>query len=186
MSDLTAYLPLELPGYCIREYDDADAAGLCRLGASDQVWRQLGDDFPHPYTPADAAAWLDKVASQDPTTHFAIAGPDGFCGGIGILIHHDPCTAHDAELGFWLGRPHWNRGLGTAAVRAFTAWARAAFHLHRVSARVLATNPASARVLRKCGYRHEGTLREAIRKEGHLHDLLLFSHLARDGLVEKK
>jgi [ribosomal protein S5]-alanine N-acetyltransferase len=185
MSDTTAYLPLELAGYCIRDYDDGDIDGLCRLGSSEHVWRHLGDGFPHPYTRADAEAWLDKIATQDPVTHFAIAGPDGFCGGIGVLLHDDPCLAHDAEIGFWLGRPYWNRGLGTAAVRAFTAWARAAYRLHRLSARVFATNLASARVLRKCGYQHEGTLRLAARKEDRYLDVLLFGHLPQDGLTER-
>lgn len=185
MNELPAVLPLELPGYSIRDYTEDDVEDLCRLASSDQVWRQLGGAFPHPYTRADAWAWLDRLAHQDPTTHFAIAGPDGFCGGIGLLLHADPCRAHDAELGFWLGRPYWHRGLATAAVRAFTAWARAAFGLHRLSAQVLASNPASSRVLQKCGYRHEGTLRGAFRRDGRDHDLLLYGHLPGDGLTPK-
>jgi [ribosomal protein S5]-alanine N-acetyltransferase len=185
MPDPKANLPLELPGYYIRDYTVADIDDLCRLGSSDQVGRHLGGSFPHPYTADDARIWLAKVAAQDPVTHFAIAGPEGFCGGIGVVLRDDPCTAHDGEIGFWLGRPYWNQGLGTAAVRGFTAWARAAFRLHRLSARVFATNAASARVLQKCGFRLEGTLRLAARKEDRYVDLLLFGHLLQDGLTEK-
>ena len=184
MADLTAKLPLELAGYYIRDYDESDIEGLCRLGSNDQVWRHLADGFPHPYTREDAQAWLEKLAAQDPRTHFAIGGPDGFCGGIGARLLDDPCTAHDAEIGFWLGRPHWNRGSarppsvhsppGRARPSGYTACRPGLRHEPRVR-----------RVLRKCGYQHEGTLRLAVRKEGRYVDLLLFGHLPQDGLTEK-
>jgi RimJ/RimL family protein N-acetyltransferase len=190
MTERPVRLPLALPGYCIREHHENDADGLCRLASSDAVWRHLGARIAHPFTPDDARSWLARIASADPVTRFAIAGPEGvgpegFCGGIGIDLHQDPSTAHDGEIGFWVGRPYWNRGLGTAAVRAFTAWARAAYGLQRLSARVLATNVASARVLLKCGYRCEGTLRLAVRQDEGPVDLLLFGHLASDGLTER-
>ncbi len=129
MPDPTANLPLELAGYCIRDYVESDIEGLCRLGSSDQVWRHLGDAFPHPYTREDAEAWLEKLAAQNPRTHFAIGGPDGFCGGIGARVLRRPL--HGArrgnrvlarptllEPGSRHGRRPWVHRLGTRGIPA--------------------------------------------------------------------
>jgi len=173
------FLPLEIPGHCIREYRDEDVAAMCRLGSHVDVWRQMGDAFPHPYTEADAHDWLDTVAHQDRLTCFAIAAPDGLCGGIGLTLQADTVYAHDAEVGYWVGKPYWNRGIATAAVRAFTAWSQASFQLDRLTARVFAGNEASMRVLEKCGYVREGTQRRMVRKQGRVLDLHLFGWLAQ-------
>ncbi len=175
-------LPLESPGFRIREYREDDAENIVRLGGNYQIWRHLGDAFPFPYTHEKALAWLHEVAAQDPTTCFAIADPENrLCGGVGVMLKSEPNYAHDGEIGYWLGRQYWNQGIATAAVRAFTAWVRAAYGLQRVSARVFATNTASARVLQKCGFRLEGTLRQGVRKEDRYLDLLVFGHLPGDG-----
>jgi RimJ/RimL family protein N-acetyltransferase len=85
--------------------------------------------------------------------------------------------AGTAEIGYWLGEPFWGRGIATAAVAAFTAHAFADLGLRRVFARVLEWNPASARVLEKCGYALEGRLRRSALKDGKVADELLYARL---------
>ena len=67
-----------------------------------------------------------------------------------------------AELGYWLGEPFWGRGLATAAVRAVTRHAFAAFPLERVFALPFGPNRASQRVLEKAGFRREAYLRSRL------------------------
>ena len=66
---------------------------------------------------------------------------------------------HQVELGYVLGRAHWNRGYMTEAARALIDWALAQDGVYRVWASADVDNTASARVLEKCGMRHEGVLR---------------------------
>ena len=88
---------------------------------------------------------------------------------------------HGAELGYWLGRRHWNQGRMTRVVGAYAPWVMRALSLHRLQATVLDSNEASARVLLKNGFVEEGVLRRAVFKRGRLHDLRMFA-LTREGL----
>ena len=55
--------------------------------ASDHdVWKNLSDHFPHPYTMADAEAWVAQQSGVDPAKHFAICDPQGPIGRIGLTF----------------------------------------------------------------------------------------------------
>ena len=49
-----------------------------------RVWRNLRDEFPHPYTAADADRWIRQATESSPQTHFAIAIEDEADGWIGL------------------------------------------------------------------------------------------------------
>ena len=52
------------------------------------------------------------------------------------------------EVGYWIGREYWGRGVATAALALFVEHDRA----RPLYARVATHNPASVRVLEKCGF----------------------------------
>jgi RimJ/RimL family protein N-acetyltransferase len=54
----------------------------------------------------------------------------------------------DVEVGYWLARPHWGRGVATAALAAFLAEEKR----RPLVAHVAVHNPGSHRVLEKCGF----------------------------------
>ena len=85
-----------------------------------------------------------------------------------------------AELGYWVGVAHWNRGYATEAARALLAYAFGPLALHRVEAHHFARNPASGRVMQKAGMRHEGTHRGAVLRWGRFEDLESYAVLAGD------
>jgi len=105
-----------------------------------------------------------------------IAGIMAAVGGIGFELQED-VFRRSAALGFWLGEPYWGRGITTAAVKAVTAHAFAAFDLCRLFAHVYERNAASMRVLEKAGYMCEARLRRAATKDGRTFDLYLYSML---------
>lgn len=84
---------------------------------------------------------------------------------------------HSAELGYWLGRRYWGRGIMTAVIRAFAGAAMDAFDLHRLYATVYEGNPASERVLAKAGFSREGVQKSAVIKRGRLLDLIVYTIL---------
>ncbi len=160
----------------LRPWAAADAPALQRHADDREVWRNLRDRFPHPYTAADAELWLAWVMAQQPCTHWAIAVDGEAGGGIGFTLGED---VHErmAEVGYWLGRRFWGRGIATEALCAVTSHAFAAYDLERVEAHVFGWNAASVRVLEKAGYAREGCLRRAVVKDGEVTDLLIYGIL---------
>lgn len=171
-------MELDLGSCTLRSWRSGDEDSLVRHADDRDVWINLRDRFPHPYTRDDARAWLRLVADSTPETNFAVAVAGEAVGGIGITLQDD-VSRRSAEIGYWLGRSYWGRGIATAAVRALTDWAFAHFDLCRLYAGVFEWNPASARVLEKAGYVLEGRLRRSVTKDGRTIDQLLHA-LVRD------
>ena len=67
----------------VRSWRRGDEASLVRHANNRNVWINLRDRFPHPYTSDDAARWMARVLVERPETSFAIAVGDGAVGGIG-------------------------------------------------------------------------------------------------------
>ena len=140
------------------------------------VWRNLLHRFPHPYTEADAEAWFSQLAAIPEPTHWAIEVEGEAVGGIGVDLG-EGVFARSGHLGYWLGEAYWNRGIMTAAARACADHAFAAFEVARLDALVFEWNPASMRVLEKCGFVREGVLRRSLFKDGQRIDGVLYARV---------
>jgi RimJ/RimL family protein N-acetyltransferase len=162
----------------VRSWEWRDRDAIVRHANNRDVWINLRDRFPHPYTNTDARNWLESVVGIAPETNFAIAVDDEAVGGIGYTIQHD-VDHRSAEIGYWLGQDFWGRGIATEALIAVTDYAFANHDLCRLYAHVFAWNPASARVLEKAGYQFEGRLRKSVTKNGQTIDQLMYA-MVRD------
>ena len=161
-------------GVCIlRPWRATDLEPLVRHANNRNVWVTLRDRFPYPYTEDAGREWLAAAAAQDPPGALAITVAGEALGGIGIIPGAD-VNRHTGELGYWLGESHWGRGIATAAVSHFVPWAARTFGLVRVFADVFETNPASMRVLEKCGFTREGVLRKHALKDGRYLDQIVY------------
>lgn len=125
----------------IRSWSSADAAALVKY-ANNRSGSTCARE-------AGAAAFLEMVGRQSPTTFFAIATQEEAIGGIGISINRD-VHGLTAEMGYWLGEPYCGKGLMTEAVAQFTEYAFE--YLLRIYAEPYAGNANSCRVLEKAGY----------------------------------
>lgn len=99
-------------------------------------------------------------------------------GSIGF-VWYSPLN-RSAEIGYSLARPCWNHGLATQALAAASRAAFAGLPLNRLEAQHDVRNPASGRVMEKCGFRKEGLLRSRIFNKGELVDVVLWSLLRSD------
>ena len=100
-------------------------------------------------------------------------------GGIGLELGRD-IERRSAEIGYWLGEAFWGKGIATDAVRAMTGYGLEVLDLTRVFAVPFASSSASIRVLEKCGYIREGTMRRSAIKGGVVIDQVLYDLTDQD------
>ena len=82
----------------LRALETGDVASLARHGNDREIWRNLRDRFPHPYTESDAAVYIALVAGQQPRMSFGIC-VDGVAIGSISLMPGDDIERKSAEIG---------------------------------------------------------------------------------------
>jgi RimJ/RimL family protein N-acetyltransferase len=153
----------------------ADKPALVRHADNREIWRNLWDAFPHPYTDADADRWLSFAAADpSPQGTYAIEVA-GEAAGTLSLERREDVERYSAEIGYWLGESYWGRGIVSEAVGRVTAAALAEPDLVRVFAPVFAWNRRSMRVLERNGFVREGVLRRAGYKDGVVLDRVVYA-----------
>ncbi|MBK6937318.1 MAG: GNAT family N-acetyltransferase [Chitinophagaceae bacterium] len=153
----------------IRRWKNEDLGSLVFHANNINVWNNVRNYFPHPYTEENGKAWLDKVVEPEPVINMAIDVDGEAVGGIGLILNGD-VYIKSAEIGYWLGESFWGKGVTTEAVRQMTEYAFYYFDLVRIYAEVFESNKASMRVLEKNGYYLEGVRRKAVFKSEKLMD----------------
>jgi RimJ/RimL family protein N-acetyltransferase len=128
-----------------------DAKAIAML-ANDRRVAENTARIPHPYTLADAEAFVAWANSPQGETAFVVMREDVLVGGCGIGGPHGEAP----ELGYWLGVPFWGNGYATEAVRAVIDYAFGTLGHDFINAGARVTNPASRRVLEKCGFQWTG------------------------------
>ena len=141
-----------VPGVRLRRLTPADAAALA-AGLNDLEVSKNLVAVPHPYGPKDAAVFLKGPA----------ASPHMLCAGLWVEDSFAGCVAIDAtagfpELGYWLVRAHWGRGIVSAATRAIVDLAFGATRIEKIVSGHFVDNAASAAVLRKLGFKPAGVV----------------------------
>lgn len=160
----------------LRPWRSGDEEALARHANNRKIWRNLLDRFPHPYTLDDAYAWIgERVLDKPPVKNFAIIVGGEPAGGTGFDILPDNHRV-TARAGYWLGEPFWGQGIMTEAFALLRDYVFAVFsEIHRMEATVYEWNPASMRVLEKCGFTREARMRKACVKDGKVIDLYLYA-----------
>ena len=165
---------LECEKSVIREWARSDKPALVRFANNRNIWRNLAHIFPHPYTDADADGWFSFLAGMPEPTSWAIEVDGLAVGSVGVRLGQG-IFVKTAEFGYWLAEPYWGRGIMTDAVKTVSRHAMRRFGLIRLEAPVFEWNPASMRVLEKCGFVREGVLRASALKDGQVIDRVLYA-----------
>lgn len=144
----------------LRPFEPADAAAVRRLADNRAVSRTTLN-LPHPYPPGTAEKWIAgqrRSWELRSSASYAITlAENGMLLGTITLSWINRTLA---ELGYWIGEPHWNRGYCSEATRALIEFAFANFEFSKIIAEHLQANPASGRVMQKAGMRHAGSRRK--------------------------
>ena len=111
--------------------------------------------IPHPYRAADAEDFI-ATANLSGEAVFLIALRTGARKQIIGACGFTQVDRHPPELGYWLGVKHWGKGYATEAVRAMIDHVFTDLDCQAIQSAARVTNPASRRVLEKCGFQWTG------------------------------
>ncbi|HUI05830.1 MAG TPA: GNAT family N-acetyltransferase [Verrucomicrobiae bacterium] len=165
----------------LRPFELSDAPRV-KLLAGDREIAATTARIPHPYEPGMAEAWIgthQEDFEKGTAVNFAITLKDTseLMGAIGLIVNRDH---ENAEMGYWIGKPYWNRGYCTEAARAVLQYAFDELRLNRVFAHHFSHNIASGRVMQKLGMRHEGRRRQHVKKWGQFIDSEMYGILRNE------
>jgi ribosomal-protein-alanine N-acetyltransferase len=165
---------IDCAGCAVRDWVGSDKTSILRFANNRKIWRNLTHGFPHPYTGADAERWFDLLEGMPEPSHWAIEADGQAVGGVGVTLR-DGIYAKSGLFGYWLGEEYWGRGIMTQVVKVVAPYAMSRFGLVRLQSPVFAWNPASTRVLEKCGFVREGVARAGVFKDGQVVDEVVYS-----------
>ncbi len=128
-----------------------DAKAVATL-ANDRRIAENTARIPHPYKMVDAEKFIGGANKTEGEAVFLITLRDGAVIGAGGVVLHEEMP----ELGYWLGVPYWGKGYATEALHAVIDYAFTDLDHAALQAGARVTNPASRRVLEKCGFQWTG------------------------------
>ncbi len=138
----------------------ADAAAIAERLADRRI-AEMAATIPYPYRLADAHAFIEKVADDGPdaATFLAFSADGALVGCCGFRGEENGET----HIGYWVGVPFWARGFATEMARAVIDHGFAVTDNARLWGNCRIVNPASRRVLEKCGFQYRGeTMRPSL------------------------
>jgi RimJ/RimL family protein N-acetyltransferase len=148
---------LETERLRLRAPHRGDVAALAML-ANDRRIAECTSRIPHPFGVAEAEQFIDSVNRRAGEICFAVTLDDALIGCCGIDSREE-----GPEVGYWLGLPFWGRGFATEAVRAAIDYAFGELDYAVLQSGARVSNPASRRVLEKCGFQWTGVRLSRIR-----------------------
>lgn len=160
--------------FLLRPWRLEDLPSLVNYANDPGISGNLTDAFPHPYTEEHGRRFIDMAMAHDPLRIFCIEVDGEAAGGIGVHPQSDIMRLN-AELGYWLARPHWGKGIITRAIPQAVAHGFEAFDIQRIYARPFGRNIASQRVLEKCGFTLEARFQGTLIKNGVVEDELVYA-----------
>ena len=156
----------------LRSYTKEDAKQLAKIANEEGITKNLMNIFPYPYSLTDAINFIE-FAIANPKRIYAIQYNNELVGGVGIHPQDD-IFCKNAELGYWVGKQFWGKGIGSEAVKQIIPIAFEKFDITRLFGRPFHNNIASQKVLEKNGFELEATLSKTIFKNGEFFDELIY------------
>lgn len=166
----------------ILRYFSSEDAPIVQALAGDRDVASTTLNIPFPYEDGMAAAWIathQEKRENDTGVTFAIIRrkDEMLIGAISLEINR----RHDrAELGYWIGKPHWGQGFASEAANAVIGYGFTVLGLNRIHATHFTRNPASGRVMQKIGMTHEGTLKKHAKKWEAYEDVEVYGILCNE------
>ncbi len=158
-----------------------DDAKLFSRWSENAVYMRLVDtDYARPMS-AEVVAEREKAHGSGPnavTFHLRTIKDDSLIGF--VSLHSIEWNNQTALMSIGIGEPdYWGKGYGLDAMRLILRYAFYELNLHRVGLHVSAYNTRAIRLYEKVGFKHEGSIRDFIFRDGQRYDDI-FMGILRD------
>ncbi len=160
----------------LRVWQKNDAQQMATIANNKNIWNNVLDSFPSPYTIMDALQWINRESTAQPITKFAIDYNGTVVGGIGVILNED-VYKNTVELGYFVGENYWGKGIATQAIQQIVMLISQNPVVTRIMARVYAHNKASMKALQKAGFFLEGIQQKAAIKNNVVIDVYVWVKL---------
>lgn len=151
----------------LRAFKSSDTTLLVKYLNSVEVTRYITSAIAQPYTERDAQWWVDEGSCLGHAKAIEFNGT--LVGCISVKLGEFEYS-RSAELGYWVARDCWNKGIASEAVKRFSDSLFSSTDIHRLFVSVVTENMASLRVLAKNDFAVEGTHRQVSYKDGRYFD----------------
>lgn len=173
---------IETERLILRRFESGDAPAMFRNWAGDRdVTRYLTWNAHRSVADSECVVNMWVAQYNEPATYRWAIVPKSFgepIGGIDVVRIYDNIDA--AEIGYCIGKNWWNKGIATEAFSAVIPYLFGV-GFNRIDAAHAVKNPASGRVMEKCGLKYEGTFRQFFRAtSGELLDISFYSILRNE------
>ncbi|MFW9878363.1 MAG: GNAT family N-acetyltransferase [Candidatus Thorarchaeota archaeon] len=128
----------------------------------------------------DEEKWLKDCPKRRKNNYsydYSIFYNNKLVGGIGIKINQH--EQYIGEIGYFVDKNYWNKGIATAAVKKAEKIGFNKLRLKRIEIRININNKASQKVAIKSGYKKEGTLKKAMELKGKYYDAILYAKVRK-------
>ena len=151
----------------LRAWQEADAPVLYRYASDPEVGRRAG--WP-PHRSVAESLEVIRTVFHHPTCWAIVWKKTGEpVGAIGYGPSCDcalPAREGEPTVGYWIGRPYWGQGICTEALGLLIGYVRRHTALSSLVSGHFVDNPASGRMMEKCGFVPTGELCFAPRLTG--------------------
>ena len=141
----------------LRPWRESDAEALFRYACDPEVGPRAG--WPPHKDIEESRRVIRDIFKNDRTWAVTLRDADEAIGCMGYYIHGESNIAigeNDAEIGYWIAKPYWNRGIATEALRAMVDYCFNIKGFLTLWSDFFIDNPASGRVMEKCGFKDTG------------------------------
>ena len=142
---------LETKRLVLRPFGEGDAASLYEYARDPDVGPAAG--WPPHGSEAESLEIIRTVFSAPHVFALALKETGRVIGSAGFVDgHRTELPGPDDEIGYWVGKPYWGRGLAPEAVRELLRYGFQDLRLRTVWCNHYEGNAKSQRVIEKCGF----------------------------------
>ena len=159
--------------FIVREWQKGDEPFLAHHANNKNIWRNLDDIFPSPYTYDDATVFVDDNLKNSTPDNFALVVDDEPIGNISIVFGKGVYKS-SVNIRCWISEEYWGQGISTEAIGWLVKYCFKNNSINRIFALVFSNNNAAKQVLIRNDFKLEATFEDAILKEGIVYDELVY------------
>ena len=164
---------METERILLRYWQESDAEALFKYASDPDVGPHAG--WPAHESVEESREIIRTFFHNDTTWAIVLKETGEAIGCIGYYTHETsniPIGENDCEVGYWVGKPYWNKGICTEALKLMLDYCINEKHFENIWADHFTGNPASGRVMEKCCFAETGMLNKCSQLVGGDKDMV--------------